>query len=81
MPGISTATWGIAALATFGVIVRPWNLPEYVWAVVGAALLVGLNLLPWPRCRYAVFCFQSPRILTALLRFSFSMVLRLASSA
>jgi len=47
MPGISTATWGIAALATFGVIVRPWNLPEYVWAVVGAALLVGLNLLPW----------------------------------
>jgi arsenical pump membrane protein len=47
MPGISTATWGIAALATFGVIARPWNLPEFVWAVVGAALLVVLNLLPW----------------------------------
>jgi arsenical pump membrane protein len=42
------ATWGIAALATFGVIVRPWNLPEFIWAVAGAALLVMLNLLPWP---------------------------------
>src|SRR6185437_8866084 len=42
------ATWGIAALATFGVIARPWNLPEFIWAVAGAALLVVLNLLPWP---------------------------------
>ena len=42
------ATWGIAALATFGVIVRPWNLPEFIWAVAGAALLVLLGLLPWP---------------------------------
>jgi arsenical pump membrane protein len=42
------ATWGIAALATFGVIVRPWNLPEFIWAVAGAVLLVLLNLLPWP---------------------------------
>jgi arsenical pump membrane protein len=42
------ATWGIVALATFGVIVRPWNLPEFIWAVAGAALLILLNLLPWP---------------------------------
>jgi arsenical pump membrane protein len=42
------ATWGIAALATFGVIARPWNLPEFIWAAAGAALLVALNLLPWP---------------------------------
>jgi arsenical pump membrane protein len=48
MPGINTATWGIAALATFGVIVRPWNLPEFIWAAAGAVLLVLLNLLPWP---------------------------------
>src|SRR6185437_14267411 len=41
------ATWGIAALAIFGVIARPWNLPEFIWAVAGAALLVVLNLLPW----------------------------------
>jgi len=46
MPG-SAPHLGNCRLATFGVIVRPWNLPEYVWAVVGAALLVGLNLLPW----------------------------------
>jgi arsenical pump membrane protein len=42
------ATWGIAALATVGVIVRPWRLPEFIWAVAGAVLLVVLNLLPWP---------------------------------
>lgn len=40
-------TWGIAALATAGVIVRPWRLPEAVWAVAGALLLVLLQLLPW----------------------------------
>src|SRR5712671_6570083 len=42
------ATWGIAALATGGVILRPWRLPEAVWAVLGAVALVGLGLLPWP---------------------------------
>ena len=45
---INAATWGIAALATLGVIARPWHLPEFVWAVAGAALLVLFNLLPWP---------------------------------
>jgi arsenical pump membrane protein len=40
------ATWAVAALATLGVIVRPWNLPEAVWAVLGAVMLVGLGLLP-----------------------------------
>jgi arsenical pump membrane protein len=48
MVGVNAATWGIAGLATFGVIVRPWNLPEFIWAVAGAALSVLLNLLPWP---------------------------------
>ena len=41
------AIWGIAALATSGVIIRPWRLPEAVWAVLGAAALVGFGLLPW----------------------------------
>ncbi len=40
------ATWGITALATMGVILRPWKLPEAVWAVTGAALLVLAGLLP-----------------------------------
>jgi arsenical pump membrane protein len=48
------ATWGIAALATFGVIARPWNLPEFIWAAAGAALLVALDLLPWPDALAAV---------------------------
>src|SRR5215831_9946518 len=41
------ATWGIAALATAGVIVRPWRLPEATWAVLGAVALVGFDLLSW----------------------------------
>jgi arsenical pump membrane protein len=40
-------TLGIAAVATLGVIVRPFRLPEYVWAVSGAAALVLAGLLPW----------------------------------
>jgi arsenical pump membrane protein len=38
--------WSIAALATGGVILRPWKLPEAVWAVAGAALLVAIGSLP-----------------------------------
>ena len=39
--------WAIAALSAFGVIVRPWKLPEAIWAVSGAALLTAFGLLPW----------------------------------
>ena len=39
-------TWGIAALATAGVILRPLRIPEAVWALAGACTLVGLGLLP-----------------------------------
>jgi arsenical pump membrane protein len=48
MSAINAATWGIAALATAGVIARPWNWPEFIWAIAGAALLVLFDLLPWP---------------------------------
>jgi arsenical pump membrane protein len=47
MFGAASATWGIAGLATLGVVVRPWNLPEYIWALTGAVLLVAADLLPW----------------------------------
>jgi arsenical pump membrane protein len=40
-------TWGIAALATAGVILRPLRIPEAVWAVAGACVLVGFGLLPF----------------------------------
>jgi len=39
-------TWLIAAIATAGVILRPFNWPEAIWAVAGAVLLVLLQLLP-----------------------------------
>jgi len=47
MVGASTATMGIAGLATLGLLLRPWNLPEYISALAGAALLVALDLMPW----------------------------------
>jgi arsenical pump membrane protein len=43
----TATTWIIAALATAGVILRPFGWPEAIWAVSGAALLVGLQLLPF----------------------------------
>jgi arsenical pump membrane protein len=42
------AIYIIAALATAGVILRPFNLAEAVWAVAGAALLVALGLISIP---------------------------------
>ena len=39
--------WAVAAMATAAVIIRPFKLPEAVWAVLGAVLLVALGLLPW----------------------------------
>ncbi len=46
-PGLdpAVAAWGVAALATAGVILRPFGWPEAIWAVLGAAILVGLGLL------------------------------------
>ena len=41
------ASWSIAGAATVGVIARPFDWPEAVWALSGAALLVLLGLLPW----------------------------------
>jgi arsenical pump membrane protein len=38
-------TWGIAAAATAGVILRPFSWPEFIWALSGAILLVVLGLL------------------------------------
>ena len=38
--------WIIAAISTAGVIIRPWQLPEAVFAMGGAVLLVLFGLLP-----------------------------------
>ena len=39
------SSWGVAGLATAGVILRPFGWPEFTWAMAGAGLLVVLGLL------------------------------------
>src|SRR5580658_11312228 len=69
--GSAVAAWGIAALATAGVIVRPFRLPEAIWAVAGAILLVAFGLLPWTdawsgiRKGLDVYCFLAGMMLIA----------------
>lgn len=46
--------WLIAALAILGIITRPGGLPEAVWAVTGAVILVLGALVPWSQARAAV---------------------------
>ena len=50
----NSAIWVIAAVATLGMIARPWNSPEFVWAIAGATTLVLFNLLPWQEAVTAV---------------------------
>jgi arsenical pump membrane protein len=40
-------TWGVIALATAAVILRPARIPEAAWAAGGALVLVVAGLLPW----------------------------------
>ena len=46
--------WLIAAAAIFGILFRPWGLPEVVWAVAGAALLVLGSVLSWHQAWLAI---------------------------
>ena len=46
--------WLVAAAAVLGILTRPWALPEAVWAVIGAAILVLGSLLSWSQARAAV---------------------------
>jgi arsenical pump membrane protein len=43
----TVATCAIAALAAAGVVIRPFNLPEAIWAVAAALILAIFGLLPW----------------------------------
>ncbi|MGC1301709.1 MAG: arsenic transporter [Caulobacteraceae bacterium] len=44
----------VSALAAAGVVVRPFRIPEVVWAAAGAACVVGLGWLPWQDALRAV---------------------------
>jgi len=48
------AIWSIAALATAGVILRPFRWPQAIWAVAGAVLLVLSCLMPFRAALAAV---------------------------
>jgi arsenical pump membrane protein len=41
----SIEIYTISAVATSGVIIRPWQLPEAIWAALGAIVLVAVGLI------------------------------------
>jgi arsenical pump membrane protein len=47
-------TWATAAVAIAGILVRPWGVPEAIWATGGALLLVLGALLPAAQAWHAV---------------------------
>src|SRR5215469_3382688 len=46
--------WTIAALAIAGVLFRPRNWPEALWACLAAAVLAASGLLPWAAAGAAI---------------------------
>jgi arsenical pump membrane protein len=48
------STWAIAFVATLGVIIPPYRVPEAIWAVIGAVTLVVAGLLSWPDALRAI---------------------------
>ena len=45
-PHEAIPSWSVVALATAGVIIRPFRVPEAVWALAGVAALLLMGLLP-----------------------------------
>jgi arsenical pump membrane protein len=43
----NTLILAVAACVTLGVIIRPLRIPEYVWAVAGAVVMIAFDFLPW----------------------------------
>ncbi len=67
------ATWTLCVLVFILIFWRPRDIPEYVWAVAGAVLLVVFRLLPWGaawtavRAGTSVYCFLAGMMLLAEL--------------
>lgn len=47
VPHETVLAWSIITLAAAGVIIRPFRLPEAIWALAGAIALVAFGVLPW----------------------------------
>nr|WP_249795189.1 arsenic transporter [Bradyrhizobium sp. NBAIM08] len=47
VPSDAIWAWSIIFVATACVIIRPFRLPEAIWAAIGASALVLSGLLPW----------------------------------
>lgn len=48
------AIWSVALLVAAGVVIRPWQIPEAVYAVGGAVASVVFGLIGWPIAARAV---------------------------
>jgi arsenical pump membrane protein len=46
VPTTHALIWGICAASIGGVLTRPRGIPEWVWAILGAALLAAFGLVP-----------------------------------
>ena len=52
--GSAGLIWVIAAAAVAGIVVRPWRVPEAVWASLGAGAALALSLISWRAALAAV---------------------------
>jgi len=52
--GPNIATWLISASVIAGLIIRPWKLPEVLWAVLGSAALILCSLISLPAAWMAI---------------------------
>jgi arsenical pump membrane protein len=49
-----TLIWVVSALATAGVIIRPFSWPEAIWAVLGGGVLLAPHLIGFDTVRTGV---------------------------
>lgn len=69
----NAAIYTISAIATGGVIIRPWRFPEAIWAVLGAVALVAFGLISLANAvtgilkGFDVYCFLAGMMLLAEL--------------
>lgn len=51
---VQTGIWAVSAAVIAGIVLRPFRVPEWVWAIAGAIVLVAAGLLPAHRALGAV---------------------------